>query len=677
MARAFSFSVDLHFQTALAARLPRLTHWRSACKLPAGKGGHSLLSFVESAANSPSPPLVEELQDNSFLRFLVRIRFVLFALLALALLASFNGQWRVGRDSALYCDVARNLAEGKGYTFRGEREHHVYPGLPLLLAATQKVFGPQDPLHPTALLVLMMLMGAATLIVIYHLTLAYYPPWVAVCVTTGVGINKLFLEHSNELMTDVPFLLGVCLTLLGLAKLSKAQSRRSMGVAIVLAVIGGLLALSMRPTVWALAAAFLAACLVGLVRSPHKKQYAIGLFSFVAIVLGWLVLDPRLRGHLFNGRYEASIGAHLSFLGSDRWANGLLNTFTKHIPDAFFGFWAHGPVAILLAAVSLLLVAGSALLMRKSVLMGLYVLATISMILLLGSVPRYFLMVLPLFLIEWALLMHSLSRPISALIPWRFTADWVMLVGLAFPTVANVGQSVNFVLEQHGREIVIGDMRGGRHGGISQLVRGHWAIEQKPFLEVYRGGKMLAVLNLADQLAQIVPADERILAPEPRILSYVSRRAVFDTADLLGNKRGDQWVGVLRKKGLSWCAWGPRFPEELRLITALRKRLIEVEAGPIRPRDKRPWITIESIGRDPITREHAGMFVARMHARTPAGQKPATPVIMWKHLPGIDLKYYVKDKRPPAKAPAQPAATAPTTRPVHRTGPKTVTERGD
>ena len=40
--------------------------------------------------------------------------------------------------------VADNLASGRGYTFRGERERHIYPGLPYLLAGIDKVFGHQD-----------------------------------------------------------------------------------------------------------------------------------------------------------------------------------------------------------------------------------------------------------------------------------------------------------------------------------------------------------------------------------------------------------------------------------------------------------------------------------------------------------------------------------------------------
>src|SRR5437868_14655888 len=105
------------------------------------------------------------------------------------MIAGHNGFWRIGRDSALYRSVGDNLASGKGYIFRGQRERHIYPGLPYLLAGIDKVFGPQDALRPTAVLIIMMVTSLLTLVMVYLLVRTYFPPWMAVAVTTGVGIN--------------------------------------------------------------------------------------------------------------------------------------------------------------------------------------------------------------------------------------------------------------------------------------------------------------------------------------------------------------------------------------------------------------------------------------------------------------------------------------------------------
>ena len=76
------------------------------------------------------------------------------------------GQWRIEPDSALYLSIARNLAEGQGYTYHGQPHNLVYPGLPYLLAGTLKVFGTETlwPAHA-----LMLAISFATLALVYRL----------------------------------------------------------------------------------------------------------------------------------------------------------------------------------------------------------------------------------------------------------------------------------------------------------------------------------------------------------------------------------------------------------------------------------------------------------------------------------------------------------------------------
>ena len=136
-------------------------------------------------AESRPTPVIADLQENLLQRWIVKLRWPIFALVGFILIASHNGYWRLGRDSALYRTVARNLASGHGYTFRNQREHHIYPGLPYLLAGIDRIFGRQDAIHPRAALMAMMLISFLTLVVVYHLVRSYFPPWMAVAVTTG------------------------------------------------------------------------------------------------------------------------------------------------------------------------------------------------------------------------------------------------------------------------------------------------------------------------------------------------------------------------------------------------------------------------------------------------------------------------------------------------------------
>ena len=88
--------------------------------------------------------------ETPFTRWLVRWRGWFFAGLVLMLLVQFNGQWRIGLDSSIYRGVGESLAEGRGYSFAGRRQNQVYPGLPVLLATSQKLFGTKSVVPPAA-----------------------------------------------------------------------------------------------------------------------------------------------------------------------------------------------------------------------------------------------------------------------------------------------------------------------------------------------------------------------------------------------------------------------------------------------------------------------------------------------------------------------------------------------
>src|SRR5947209_3000812 len=121
---------------------------------------------------------------RAYLAQLQRSRLWLYALLAITFLAAFNGQWRIGRDSAAY-------------------------------------------------------------------------RWIAIATVSMLGLNSFFLEHANEILTDVPFLLGVVLALYGFEKLTLEGA---LVEPLATLTAGLLLAASMRPTFWFLALAWAGAC---------------------------------------------------------------------------------------------------------------------------------------------------------------------------------------------------------------------------------------------------------------------------------------------------------------------------------------------------------------------------------------------------------------------------------
>src|SRR5688572_18892030 len=173
---------------------------------------------------------------------IVKHRNTLWAILIGIYAFAFTGQWRIGRDSALYRGLAHSLASGEGYTFGEFGSRQIYPGLPVLLAAAEKIFG----LDAWPGIVLMHLAALGCLVLTYKLVRLHFPQWLAVIVTFCVGINGWFLELTNELLADMPFLFGLLLALYGWERLRMQPP--SIVKPLVYLCIGLALAAVMRPT---------------------------------------------------------------------------------------------------------------------------------------------------------------------------------------------------------------------------------------------------------------------------------------------------------------------------------------------------------------------------------------------------------------------------------------------
>ncbi len=570
-----------------------------------------------------------------FLRWIVRLRWFFFLCVAGVLLAGYNGQWRVRSDSALYRSLARSLVAGHGYTFRGEHDRQAYPGLPIVLAGVERVFGHQDDLRPTATLWTMLLLAGATLVCIYQLIREHFPQWIAVCVTTGVGINQQFLQQAHEIMTDLPFLLGVCLTLLAMARVRRAASISSRLLWAGLLLLGAATACSMRPTMWILVAAGIGAAILHIARTRRWKVPVLIIAVVLAFVAIWAACDP--RGGPFSGKHERSVVRHIQNLGEEQSSArlGAAERFTRltsaHVPEAVLGF--HMPVLIGIPFTALLF-GFAAWRARFLPVWGLYSVLTLAMLLVMGSNARYVLMVLPMLLVEWALLCHAFARWLTPLIAWRFTPDWAMLFTLALATVIQIALSANLVLEQHGRSY-----------------RNHF--KRTEFLVSYRNGNILALKKLADAIRRRVPPGRPVLGPEGRITSFLSGRAVYDTNDLFSKKSGPQWTAAVRAKHITWIAWGPRFPLESRITRILRPAphmpCLQIEDG--------AWWTIEPSAADRYG-FFRGLYLGKIYQQPPntttrSTTRPATmpAPVPWRKLPGLELPSSLKTKPKPSTRP--------------------------
>ncbi len=519
---------------------------------------------ADNRANvSPIPPTTQDTDPSlaapagysPVQALIVRHRYLLFAIVAIFFLISFNGQWRVGRDSALYRGLGHSIATGQGYTFNGERHDLALPGYPVMLAGMERLFG-SNVFHPVPQLVVMVLMAAATLALVYRLLLTRFAPWVAVAATVALGLNWKFLQQANELMTDIPFLLASAAALYGFEKLCAAQTTAGRLRSLAWILPGLAAAAALRPTFYALAGAWAFACLWGLLFARKKSPYLWAGGVLVVMVLIWFALDPRTRGmNPMAGGYEQTISEKLARIRAAAVDNDdqdepatevespQMKMLRHHLPEAIFGIelWYFS------IPVSLFAIAYGVMTARRQPLWGVLVLLSALMFALFGSQPRYFLMILPILFAGWMVHVAYLARWIPT--RWRLRDAWYLLA-VGFIIVPSVVKSVRFAMEQHGLDLARDkkrpDLADNRIANFLPIVR-------SSFRDIYRDGKFEPIIALSQTIAREVPDGERTIGPEPRIMTYLSGKPVFSLSDRLERHRNMTRTEAITADHITWA----------------------------------------------------------------------------------------------------------------------------
>ena len=473
----------------------------------------------------------------------------LFAALLLIYALGFNGRWRMEPDSALYLSIARNLATGHGYTYHGLPNAVAYPGLPYALSATFRLFPAYhrkpDNLLPESLLVFAA--GLATLGLTYRLIRLNAGRPTAVVVACGVGMTRTFYRSALAIMTDMPFLLGVMMFLVGyegmVCRPAGRRARWADGLLVdVFLMAGGLaVTISTRPAwlafVPAAAAAVAAAGLRG--RVPWKAAAA----AVGAAVLGaalFIAADPRKAAGAFRvDRYEDQLlyqftrghGAQVAAAARDNAVHILREVATSAMFGLKFGaavdspaprrWYDHLGAAASVASAVVVLGFGLGLFARRA-LWGLWVVATILMMVLVLPHERYFLEALPLLVFAW----WRWLRWVNLRVPGR-AGNIVFALLLLLGMVPNTGQVGSVVIEQR----------------------------RTPFIAHYQGGNYAPLEEAARHIRSAgIPENAVILAPNKtaRILTYLSRHTVVEENELLfdvGWPLPDRPVYVLDEPG--------------------------------------------------------------------------------------------------------------------------------
>ncbi|MEM6313239.1 MAG: hypothetical protein AAF743_04085 [Planctomycetota bacterium] len=423
-------------------------------------------------------------------------------------LLAFNGQWRVGADSASYRIVGRSLAEVGTYSYGLLPEAHVFPGLPVLLAGLQLLFG-EGALAPV-LLVNATALGA--LLITYRLIRMRFEPWIAAAVTFGVALNSEVILHAQEIATDVPFLLGVVTAWWGWEKVERPKAQHgSLWSGSLLLMLGLALAASMRPTFWVLAVGWAVVSTYRLVRGPNRLHHGVMVGLIVVVGVTFVAIDPRFSGmNLFKGVYESRAVEAMGELDG-----GLLGTvfyvLGRKLTEGFFG----EPMSPLGLVWATPLLYGLWLATRRAPLWGITAWVLIGTTIVLSAEPRYYIMILPVLWLGWVLYAQQVYRWTAAWMGrergpqgdgqgWRSKlpadfAGWAMTFTLVCVPLLNTPAIINLIAEQ-------------RH---------------PDFDTAYGDGRYAKLRPVAEALTAHTEPDQIILGPEGRVLSYWSRRTVI------------------------------------------------------------------------------------------------------------------------------------------------------
>ncbi len=410
------------------------------------------------------------------------------------MLIGFNGQWRPGPDSAIYSTIGRHLAEGRGFTHPTGHEWLANPGLPYLIAGTFKLFG-VDVMWPAV--TLMFLCAAGTLALTYLWMRLHARRGVAVIVTVLLAINSTFYRLSLDVLTDIPFLFGVMLLLVGYELTERAGRREVMGWVLIATGMGVMAAFRLVFVV--VAAALMVALLVKAIRRQQWRRLATAAL-LLAIPFVIRELDPRPTDSTGLVPKESRVVNDLLHnaptvlrMAVTELLPLLLSDAT---PNAMLGNQLDGQGIILDGLITIVTFFAGLLLIRRRLLWGLIVLFFLIQWLLFGFVPRYFLPILPILIYGW----------------WRYCC-WLALVIMPHRTGYYVA---SFLL------VLYVGMNLGRTAGF--------VIEQRtvPFMVHYVRGQHEGIMELGHEIRRLTPPDAWVVTPEKwqAIMTFASDRRV-------------------------------------------------------------------------------------------------------------------------------------------------------
>src|SRR5438552_18847154 len=110
--------------------------------MPSPPRSQSRAMEVDAHRLEYASPVAPTATPEQFGPWIIRHRWWMLGTILVVYALSFTGEWRIGRDSALYRGLGHTLATGRGFTFSEFGRRQIYPGLPVMLAGLEPLFRP-------------------------------------------------------------------------------------------------------------------------------------------------------------------------------------------------------------------------------------------------------------------------------------------------------------------------------------------------------------------------------------------------------------------------------------------------------------------------------------------------------------------------------------------------------
>lgn len=448
-----------------------------------------------AAAGSSGSPRVEVVPGGVVDRLLQwgrRHRRGVF-LIALAIYAlAFNGQWKMTPDAANYLWTGRALLLTGEFAWFWPGQPPYHPGLPMLIAGCFGVLGINAI---WSVMIVLFAAALASLGLVYVLVSRVLGPGVAAIVLLMMACSERLLRTTVFILTDVPFLAGLLVFLLGsLAWTRHARSRgwRERWSGALLVAVGIAVMAAFRSVVITVLVGAVAAMAWGvLMKLPVRPATrwavagAAGAAAVAAVVFAGV--SPQVERLSPDIAYAVSRLLDVEGFWDRLFPEAVVKFFNIAMPYAVFGVelqWI-GPVLV----VGLL--AATLLMWRWSVLWVAVVWAFVLQILAFVIVERYFLPILPLLAVAWLLGAAWIERRVAGRL-----GRWLAVAMLVFWFVPNVIGVGGLIVEQR----------------------------KVPFHAHFKDGRYQPIMASADALGEL-PKGELIVSgiPDAGTLGYFTR----------------------------------------------------------------------------------------------------------------------------------------------------------